>query len=380
MEFGSTFAEARDKQKDAQNPQLPKRASIEAIASDSSDDEAFLHMAVTPMTASVASTTSYASSRKQTLSRPQRKRHYVPTPDHSSFKPTQTHKNQDVVDDDDDDYLAISQTPLAKVAKGSRHTRAIEELIASDDDDTMFHPPPSVTKTPYEAGSAAHTPASNMPATGNSLLSRLQISLHSLPSTAVVKGKVYDSGKKLKKIKRGGLAEQCQKLASYQRSEQNLYHHIRDQDLGNDRALRLEICSTTKSEGLLSAPCRVLAGHPDRMVQVVFAVHSDVSTLVPGTCFQIDAPWRELALEDGPRVILGPLFWHLREAPNSQEQDDAAVELACLLDEEPSQPASPIAHVKRLTTVVATRPSPHKQPPPGRVSPDPTMPKMQLFQ
>ena len=37
---------------------------------------------------------------------------------------------------------------------------------------------------------------------GSSLLSRLQISMHSLPSTMVAKGKVYDSGKKLKKIKR----------------------------------------------------------------------------------------------------------------------------------------------------------------------------------
>ena len=91
---------------------------------------------------------------------------------------------------------------------------------------------------------------------------------------------------------------------------------------------------------------------------------------------------------------MGPLFWHVRQAPNSQEQDDAAVELACLLDEEGggegSQPLSPPSHSKvrswlgllvdplptgcgllqrLLTTIVGTRPSPHKQPSPGRVSP-----------
>eukprot|EP00730_Choanoeca_flexa_P017544 TRINITY_DN8465_c0_g1_i2.p1 TRINITY_DN8465_c0_g1~~TRINITY_DN8465_c0_g1_i2.p1 ORF type:complete len:125 (+),score=21.69 TRINITY_DN8465_c0_g1_i2:150-524(+) len=109
-------------------------------------------------------------------------------------------------------------------------------------------------------------------------------------------------------------------------------------------------------QGLPVLGCRVLSGHSNTFVSVMMASSTDYSVLSAGSCIQIDAPWRELQLQAGqPKLILGPLFWHVRvNGPSSQEREEAEDLVACEVMEETEaamakQPQSPVAQVETCT-------------------------------
>ena len=77
-----------------------------------------------------------------------------------------------------------------------------------------------------------------------------------------------------------------------------------EQAPASDRALCLQADATTKACGLASVSCRVLAGHPDRELTVVFALNTDVSMLQ----YVLVSDW----VHQSPRVCAGlPMFYLL---------------------------------------------------------------------
>ncbi|EDQ87523.1 uncharacterized protein MONBRDRAFT_9992 [Monosiga brevicollis MX1] len=155
-----------------------------------------------------------------------------------------------------------------------------------------------------------------------------------------------EHGRKNRRLQRGGLAEQCTQLMAYLAAETNLYLHLlRQQELPDERYLCLQLEAVQTRCGVLSAHARVLSGHPDSEVSVVFAHGDPRAAALTCACFsqaqmrsagdhvRVDPPWTEAVLDHEPlSIVMGPQFWHKTTTPSDEDLSDEAILLASELN------------------------------------------------